>query len=470
MSRELSDTAVDIKALRRLYSDGGVVPPDLIGEIYCRIRCVPDLGAWTTIVSEDEALGQADALLRRDPLDLPLYGVPFSVKDNIHVAGLPTTAGCPAFSHVPERSATIVSRMQDAGAILIGKNTMDQFATGLVGIRSPVHPVNVFDRNRVPGGSSSGSAVAVAAGLVSIALGSDTGGSGRVPAALSNIVGFKPTPGVISTAGMIYANRSFDCVPTFALTCDDAATVFDVLVGEDTEDPFLLEDPGAQRSLLGVDGNLTVGIPTREFLEFDDDMGMACFDAAVSHFLQSGATIVKLDLSPFLEAGEMVFGGPILAERFASVGEFIATHRTEVHPVVAGIIESAGGFTAADLVRTQHRLRHLRAQTDRQMRNVQVLMVPTVSSIPTIAEAERDPVAVNARMGRYTYFGNPLGLCAVAVPAGFRPDGLPFGVCLYARGRADAALLRIAAQFQRATNSSFGAGRCFGATDELEAS
>ena len=191
MPRQLSDTALDIRTLRRLYSDGGVVPPDLIGEIYRRIRSAPDLGAWTAIVPEDEALGRGDALLRRDPLDLPLYGVPFSVKDNIHVAVLPTTAGCPAFSHMPERSATIVSRMQDAGAILVGKNTMDQFATGLVGIRSPVHPVNVFDRARVPGGSSSGSAVAVAAGLVSIALGSDTGGSGRVPAALNNIVGFK---------------------------------------------------------------------------------------------------------------------------------------------------------------------------------------------------------------------------------------------------------------------------------------
>ncbi len=453
----LSEISLDLASLRRLYSLDDVAPVDLIREVYRRVRSAADSGAWITLVPEERALAEADRIGRSERSRPPLFGVPFSVKDNIHVAGLPTTAGCAAFAHVPDRSATVVSRLQAEGAILIGKNTMDQFATGLVGVRSPVYPLNTFDPMRIPGGSSSGSAVAVALGFVSFALGSDTGGSGRVPAALNNIVGFKPTPGVVSTAGMIYANRSFDCVPVFALTCEDAADVFDVLVGDDRDDPFLLEEPSRQVSLADADAQLTVGVPPAAFLEFDDAPSIACFQAAIAQFRSAGALVTEIDFAPFLEAGAMVFGGPILAERYASVGEFISAHPDEVNPVVARIIQGAAEYNAVDLVRAQHRLRALQAAADRVMRGIDILVTPTVATIPTIAEVDAAPLAVNARMGRYTYFGNPLGLCAIAVPASMRPDGLPFGICLYARKRADVALLRIAANFHRTANLTLGA-------------
>lgn len=455
---DLSHSSLDLDALRRLYSDKLVTPLELVGEVHRRIRAARNSGVWTALVPEDEALRHADALTRQAPERLPLFGVPFSVKDNIHVAGLPTTAGCPAFSHLPDKSATLVARMQAAGAILIGKNTMDQFATGLVGIRSPVHPVNTFNSSRIPGGSSSGSAVAVALGLVSIALGSDTGGSGRVPAALNNIVGFKPTPGVLSTAGMIYANRSFDCVPIFALTCEDAMKVFEILNGADDADPFQLDDPSRQRPLPNSEAGLTIGVPRREILDLDcDNAGRTAFEAAMDAFERSGARIVRIDFDPFFEAGQMVFGGPILAERYASVGGFISKHRAQVHPVVAAIIDSGKDYSAVDLVEAQHRLRSLQAAADRTLSTVDIVATPTAPSIPTIAEVELEPMTANARMGRYTYFGNPLGLCAVSVPAAMRPDGLPFAVCLYARKRADLALLRVAARFHAGSNLTMGA-------------
>jgi allophanate hydrolase len=443
---------LDLASLRAFYAGGGH-PAAVVEEVYARLDRHARCGAWIYILPKDEALAQAASLPSGwSSTDLPLFGVPFSVKDNIDVAGLPTTAGCPAFSYVATTSATAVERMQAAGAMFIGKNTMDQFATGLVGIRSPVHPVNSFDPGRVPGGSSSGSAVAVALGLVSISLGSDTGGSGRVPAAFNNIVGFKPTPGIVSTAGMVYANRSFDCIPIFALYCEDAATVFDVLVGEDVRDPFLLENPGIQRTLPNAGNGLTIGVPARRDFGADADGPIAgCFDAAIDRLAAMAAVVVDVDLAPFEEAGRMVFGGPLLAERTASVGRFIAEHRTQTHPVVAEIVGIAASYRATDLIEAQHRLKFLQAEAEGIMSKIDVLAVPTTVGIPTIASVEADPIAANARLGRYTYFANPLGLCGVAVPASLRPDGLPFGICLYARKRADIALLALAAAFHGAT-------------------
>ena len=457
MSDGLSGISLDLERLRAFYVAGGT-PRAVVREVYRRARALSDAGVWTTLVAEEAVVARADALARAGSGNLPLFGVPFAVKDNIHVAGLPTTAGCPAFAHTPAASATVVRKLEQAGAILIGKNTMDQFATGLVGVRSPVHPVNPFDSGRVPGGSSSGSAVAVARGLVSFALGSDTGGSGRVPAALNNIVGFKPTPGVVSTAGMIYANRSFDCVPVFALRCADAAEVFALLAGEDPDDPFLRENPRVERDLPHVDANLTIGVPPPEALIFDgDEASAAGFEEAIARFRAMGASVVQLDWSPFAEAGAMVFDGPLLAERLASIGGFIAAHRADVHPVLPSIVERAARYSAADLIRTQHRLRVLQAEAERALSRVDVLVTPTVPSIPTIAEVEADPVASNSRMGRFTYFANPLELSAVAVPSAIRPDGLPFGVCLYARKRTDAALLRFAARYENLTGLPLGA-------------
>ena len=446
---------MDLASLRAFYAESGS-PAAIIEEVYARLDRHADSGAWTYIVPKHEALRRAATLSGASPL----FGVPFSVKDNIDVAGLPTTAGCSAFSYIPTVSATVVERMEAAGAILIGKNTMDQFATGLVGIRSPIHPVNCFDPARVPGGSSSGSAVAVALGLVAISLGSDTGGSGRVPAAFNNIIGFKPTPGIISTAGMVYANRSFDCVPIFALYCEDALDVFHVLIGEDARDPFLLENPTFQRALPHGSNGLTVAVPARHDFGTDADTSISfAFEAAISLLGSMGAHIVEIDFALFHEAGRMVFGGALLAERVASVGQFIAAHRDETHPVVAEIITGAASYDAIDLIKAQHRLKQLQLEIDKIMSEIDILAVPTSIGIPTIAAVEADPVVANARLGRFTYFANPLGLSGVAVPASLRPDGLPFGICLYARRRADAELLSYAAAFQKATR--LRPGKCW---------
>jgi allophanate hydrolase len=441
---------IDLASLRAFYA-AGRRPAAIIEEIYARLERHAACGAWTYIVPKHEALRRAVLLDAVSPASLPLFGVPFSVKDNIDVDSLPTTAGCPAYSYIPAVSATIVERMEAAGAILIGKNSMDQFATGLAGIRSPIHPVNCFDPARVPGGSSSGSAVAVALGLVAISLGSDTGGSGRVPAAFNNIVGFKPTPGLISTAGMVHANRSFDCVPVFALRCEDALEVFHVLMGEDARDPFLLETPMVQRPLPHTGKALTIGVPAASMLGADADAAIGpAFEAAFHLLGTMGAQIVEIDFALFEEASRMVFDGPLLAERHVSVGHFIAAHPEDTHPVVAGLIAGAASYNAAELLQAQYRLKSLQAEAETIMSGIDLLAVPTTISIPTITELEAAPIAANARLGRFTYFANPLGLCGVAVPASFRADGLPFSICLYARRRADAALLAVAARFQQA--------------------
>jgi allophanate hydrolase len=317
----------DIANLRAAYAGTSLSPVDVIEEVYRRIAARGEDFVWTSLVAKEEALNNAEHLLSVDANSLPLYGIPFSVKDNIHVKDLPTTASCPDFSHFPEDSASVVKKLIAAGAILIGKNTMDQFATGLVGVRSPGHPVNSFNPEYIPGGSSSGSGVAVAAGLVSFSLGSDTGGSGRIPAALNNIVGLKPTPGLISTAGMVYANRSFDCVPIFALTCADAKQVLDQAVGVDISDATLRSqqqsDKQSPSNIPSSLGQLVVAVPdlaNREF--FGDSLAEQCFNDAIARMESLGAEVVEIDFSHFLEAGKMLFDGPLLAERYSSLESF----------------------------------------------------------------------------------------------------------------------------------------------------
>jgi allophanate hydrolase len=454
MSDALQDLSLDLVTLRSGYADGSLTPSAVVSEVYRRIRARGDDHVWTHVVPESAALRDAAALEDRVRAALPLFGLPFSVKDNIHVAGLPTTAGCPAFAHVPARTATVVERARAAGAILVGKNTMDQFATGLVGIRSPGYPVNAFDPAYIPGGSSSGSAVAVAVGLVSFALGSDTGGSGRVPAALNNVVGLKPTPGVVSAAGLVYANRSVDCVPIFALTCGDARGVFETLLGNDSRDPFMGEEPEPERSI----DDLRIGTIAPDQLRFfGDERARACHDGALARLRSMGATLTQLDFSPFRAAGDMLFNGPFLAERIASVGDFIFAKREAVHPVVARIIDTASHHTAVDLAREYYRLKELRSAALNELRKVDALVLPTAGTIHRITEVEADPVNLNATMGYYTYFANLLGLSAVAVPAAIRDDGLPFGVCFYSGPRQDRTVLAIAERFQEAGGLALGA-------------
>ncbi|MFT6387231.1 MAG: allophanate hydrolase [Cellvibrionaceae bacterium] len=455
---EIHSINFEIDQLKNYYQAGRFTPADIVAEVYRRIRTQVNSGVWVTVVSEQEAIEKAKIVGSKSIDDFPLYGIPFSVKDNIHVEGLPTTASCPAFSHYPKETATVVEKLLAAGAILIGKNTMDQFATGLVGIRSSEHPVNTFNSEYIPGGSSSGSAVAVATGLVSFSLGSDTGGSGRVPAALNNIVGLKPTPGIISSHGMVYANRSFDCVPIFALRCADAKTVFDCLVGFDPKDSFSIRHQIPDLASFVDNEKFTIGIPSKQQLQFfGDESAEKSFFTAVDKMAMLGATIVEIDFSLFIEAGKMIFDGPFLAERFNSLEKFLKTNPHDVNTVVASIVEKANAYSAIDLCQEYYRLKVLQRDAYELFETINAMMVPTAGTIYKIKEVEADPVNLNATMGYYTYYANLLKLSVLAVPAAIRSDGLPFGVCFVAGPERDEAIMELALKWERLVDLPKGA-------------
>ena len=408
---------------------------------------------WITRLSRDDVMARVAAL---DPaaIDrLPLYGIPFVIKDNIDLAGTATTAGCPGFAYTPAQSAFVVQRLLDAGAIPLGKTNLDQFATGLVGTRSPYGPCrNSFNADFISGGSSSGSAVAVAAGLASFSLGTDTAGSGRVPAAFNNIVGLKPSNGRLSTCGVVPACRSLDCVSVFALTPEDAAAVLDAAEGYDAADPYSRKV--GDRGLNGW----RVGVPRRDQLQFFGDVEYArLFDAAVRCLENLGGDIKEIDFDPFLEAARLLYEGPWIAERYAAVGSFIDAHMREVHPITRQIIEAGKRPTAAAAFEGEYTRKRLLRQTEPVWSQVDFVATPTAGTIYRLAELEADPLRPNANLGYYTNFMNLFDLSGVAVPAGFRADGLPFGITLVGPRGADRDLLHIAGQVQRASVTTLGA-------------
>jgi allophanate hydrolase len=408
---------------------------------------------WITRLSRDDVMERVAAL---DPAaidKLPLYGIPFVIKDNIDLAGTATTAGCPGFAYTPAQSAFVVQRLLDAGAIPLGKTNLDQFATGLVGTRSPYGACrNSFNADFISGGSSSGSAVAVATGLASFSLGTDTAGSGRVPAAFNNIVGLKPSNGRLSTHGVVPACRSLDCVSVFALTSEDAALVLDAAEGYDAADPYSRKV--GDRELNG----LRVGIPRQDQLQYFGDTDYArLFDAAVRRLESLGGDVKEIDFDPFLEAARQLYEGPWIAERYAAVGSFIDAHSREVHPVTRQIIEAGKRPTAAAAFEGEYTRKRLLRQTEPVWSQVDLVATPTAGTIYRLADLEADPVRLNANLGYYTNFMNLFDLAGVAVPAGFRADGLPFGITLVGPRGADRALLHIAGQMQRASVTTLGA-------------
>jgi len=450
---------LSIATLRKRYLSGDLSPPALIEELWPRLAATDDPHRiWISKLGREELLGYAEALTAHRPDSLPLYGIPFAIKDNIDLAGLPTTAACPEFAYLPKRSATVVQRLIDAGAIPLGKTNLDQFATGLVGTRSPYGACrNSFDPDYISGGSSAGSAVAVALGLASFSLGTDTAGSGRVPAAFNNLVGHKPTCGLLSTTGVVPACRSLDVVSVFALTAEDAEQVVASAAGYDAADPFsrVASPHGFD---FGTAPALNVGVPKQENLEFFGNREYERLYFETLTTLEAlGARFVDVDLQPFLDTARLLYEGPWVAERYAAIRSFFDAHERALHPVTRKIVGASKAWLAADAYEASYRLRTLKRASEEQLRGVDCVVTPTAGSTYRIAELEAEPIRLNSNLGYYTNFMNLLDLAAVAVPAGFTTAGLPFGVTLFAAAHQDVPLLRLAAKVQRARVESVGA-------------
>jgi allophanate hydrolase len=446
--------SMEIGALLPAFASGALRPRDLLADIYGRIQARGAGPTFIELVPDWIARGMLEAAERRraEGASLPLFGVPFAIKDNIDLADVGTTAGCAAFRYVPSESALAVQRLVDAGAIPVAKTNLDQFATGLVGTRSPYGICSsVFSPAHVSGGSSSGSAVAVAAGLVSFALGTDTAGSGRVPAAFNNVVGLKPTRGLVSTRGVVPACRSLDCVSIFAGSVADATTVLDVMAVYDPADPFSRERPGPRAAPVR-----TVGVPAQ--LEFFGNVAYErLFAEAVQRLAALGVAVKRVAIDPFLAVARLLYGGPWVAERYAAVGAFIEEQPDAVHPVVREIILGGKTPSAADAFRGSYELAELRRRAAHVFREVDLLLLPTTPTHPTIEAALASPIEENTKLGRYTNFMNLLDLSGVSVPAGFTPEGLPFGVTLVGTAFSEARLGAFADRVHRSLEQTVGA-------------
>jgi allophanate hydrolase len=446
-----------IAALLDAHRSGAMTPETTIADCFARIRAHGDPAIFITLRDETDARAEAKALAANGNTALPLYGVPVAVKDNIDVKGMPTTAACPDFAYQPTKDATCVTRLKRAGALVIGKTNLDQFATGLVGVRSPYGvPKNLFNPALIPGGSSSGSAIAVGAGLVPLALGTDTAGSGRVPAGLSNIVGLKPSLGLISTAGVVPACRTLDCASVLALSVDDAFAALEVLAGPDAADPY--SRPRPVGTLDPFPAGVRLGVPlTGQRLFFGDKASAAAYDAALTRFAALGARIVEIDIEPFYEAARLLYEGPWVAERYITARKLIASSPQSMHPVTRQIILAGAHPTAVDAFAAFYELEELRRVRDHTFLSIDTLVLPTMPTAYTVEQVLADPIGLNSRLGTYTNFVNLLDLCGLAVPASMHADGTPFGITLLAQSGQDAALASLGRVFHADTGLPLGA-------------
>jgi allophanate hydrolase len=454
MAANVPETVAAIVAAHRA---GTTTPALTVARSYARIRDYNDPAVFISLRDENDALAEAEALTKKDAAQLPLFGVPVAVKDNIDALGMPTTAACPAFAYSPAHDSTAVARLRAAGAIVIGKTNLDQFATGLVGVRSPYGiPVNPIRGDLIPGGSSSGSGVAVAAGLVPLALGTDTAGSGRVPAMLNNIVGLKPSLGLISTAGVVPACRTLDCISVFSLTVDDAMTALSVMAGPDGADPFSRTRPLA--TMTAFPGNLRLGIPRNgQLIFFGDKASEKAYGEALQRWTSLGATLVEFDLEPFYETARLLYEGPWVAERYLVIRNMLASSPDSIHPVTREITAAGARLTAADTFAALYRLQALRRIAERAFTHLDAVVLPTAPTAYSTAQVLANPVELNSRLGTYTNFVNLLDLCGLALPAAMRPDGIPFGITLLAPAGHDAQLASIGRAFHADTGLKMGA-------------
>jgi allophanate hydrolase len=446
-----------VSEILRAHRSGAVRPAETIASTFERIRAHNDPALFISLRDEKDAIAEAKALEAGGAKDLPLFGVPVAIKDNIDAEGFATTAACPAFSYRPARDSTAVAKLRQAGAIVIGKTNLDQFATGLVGVRSPYGvPRNAINPDLVPGGSSSGSATAVAAGLVPLSLGTDTAGSGRVPAGLNNIVGLKPSLGLISTAGVVPACRSLDCVSIFALATDDAWAALAVMAGPDAADPYSRARPLKPAGAFASGTRLGVPIAGQRVF-FGDRASAAAYEQAVARAAGLGLEIVEVDIEPFYETARLLYEGPWVAERYIAIKSLLDSSPESIHPVTKEIIVPGARVSAVDTFTALYKLEELRRVRDVMFRSVDALLLPTAPTSYTVQQVLADPIQLNSRLGTYTNFVNLLDLCGLAVPALMRDDGIPFGVTLLAPGGHDGLLASIGRAFHADTGLPMGA-------------
>jgi allophanate hydrolase len=454
-----SSENLQLQALRHDYATGARGALETLQRAHARAAEAAGSHVWITLLDWAQVEAQLrDTEQRRAAGQAqPLFGVPFAVKDNIDVQGVPTTAACPSYARVAAASAPVVEALCRAGAIVLGKTNLDQFATGLVGTRSPYGACSsAFDPDYISGGSSSGSALAVALGQVSFALGTDTAGSGRVPAALNNIVGIKPTRGWLSTRGVVPACRSLDCVSVFAGSVADAARVIEIAAGFDALDAFSRAAPPGQ-SAIAIPG-FRFGVPAAADLQFFGDAAAErAFGEAVRRLEQLGGQAVQVDFAPFRRAAGLLYHGPWLAERALAFGELVAEDRPGIDPTVAAIVRGAPRQSAEEAFRARYELQELSRQVSGLWAEIDTLVVPTTASSYTHAQIAAQPIELNVRLGIYTNFTNLLDLCGVAVPAGFKAERQPFGVTLLGPAFADRALMQLGARLHASWENNVGA-------------
>lgn len=450
-----------LQALHAGYRSGSFTPFDVAREALVRIRQSGPQPVFIAEADDSTLLPRAQRLtkqLKSDPAVLDrqsLFGIPYAAKDNIDVAGMPTTCACPAFAYTPERSATVIERLEAAGAMLVGKTNLDQFATGLVGTRSPYGEVpNPFNADYVSGGSSSGSAAAVALGFAAFALGTDTAGSGRVPASFCNLVGLKPTPGLVSSRGVFPACKSLDCVSVLSHTVTDGWAVMSTLAARDAEDSYSRDIA----PLSPLTRQVRIGIPSP--LEFcGDTQAEAAFDAAVATLKADPAfSFTEIPFAPFAEVAVLLYDGPWVAERRIAIADFYASHANDMDPTVRAVVGRADGKTAVDTFNAMYRLEAGKRMAEAVFTDIDLMLVPTSPTIYTRAQIAADPVARNSHFGTYTNFVNLLGMSALALPGPFRGDGLPAGITLIAPSGGDHRLAEFARRIEPRLHTRLGRG------------
>jgi allophanate hydrolase len=442
-----------VSAIVEAHRKRVVTPAETVRRCYARIQALGDPGIFITLRNEHEAIAEAGVLNDKGGL----YGVPVVVKDNIDVAGMPTTAACPAFAYQAEEDAEAIRRLKCAGAIVIGKTNLDQFATGLVGVRTPYPaPRNPLRQDLIPGGSSAGSAVAVAAGIVPLALGTDTAGSGRVPAMFNNIVGLKPSLGLVSTRGVVPACRTLDCVSVFALTVEDAWIALRAIAGYDANDPYSRERALGMLNAVPVEPRIGVPLISQR-LFFGDERAAADYESALARLARKGFSLAEVDIEPLSEVAQLLYAGPWLAERYLAARKVLEENPKALHPVTRAILAPGAHIKATDSFAAFYRLARLRRVADDIFKRIDALILPTAPTVYTCEQVLADPIRLNSQLGTYTNFVNLLDLCGTSVPAALHEDGTPFGITFIAPGGQDALAASLAMAFHEGCGVAPGA-------------